>query len=440
MYISKWAHKRGAKFLWQRGKRLLQRYDLSGARAEKRIRACMQELAACGCRPSFAVPASVVERRPVFAQALIEQGAELAVHGYRHLDLTNFAPQEARRQLLQAANIYETFHLPVHGFRCPYLSCTQELIDCLPPGVFTYSSNQAIQWPLPAAPAAPENTLVEKIEHFYTPLTAESQVCLPWRRGGLIEIPVCVPDDIQLFDGYTLNTAAVAVFWLDLLESIYRQGELFTLMFHPELYDLCSSPVLALIDAAQQRTPPVWIARLDEIAQWWLEKSRFQAAITCDGPALRAIFDVSPRATLLLRDPASVRLGAPALAQTWQGRYARLALQPDASLELSSAARPLVGIAPDLPAPAIDFLLEQGYLLDRSPSAQACTIYLDEAFIGVRPNRRNWIEAIESCPGPLLRFWPWPDGCRSALSISGDLDALSLLDYGSRLVHNWNRG
>ena len=37
-------------------------------------------------------------------------------------------------------------------------------------------------------------------------------------------------------------------------------------------------------------------------------------------------------------------------------------------------------------------------------------------------------------PGPVIRLWPWPNGMRSALCITGDLDALSLLDYAARLT------
>ena len=39
---------------------------------------------------------------------------------------------------------------------------------------------------------------------------------------------------------------------------------------------------------------------------------------------------------------------------------------------------------------------------------------------------------VEASTGPLVRVWRWPDGARSAVSIAGDLDALSITDYLAR--------
>jgi len=44
------------------------------------------------------------------------------------------------------------------------------------------------------------------------------------------------------------------------------------------------------------------------------------------------------------------------------------------------------------------------------------------------------IETIEASPGPLVRYWRWPDGAKSALAVTGDMDALTLLDYAARLL------
>jgi len=41
---------------------------------------------------------------------------------------------------------------------------------------------------------------------------------------------------------------------------------------------------------------------------------------------------------------------------------------------------------------------------------------------------------IEKAPGPLVRVWRWPDGARSALAATGDIDALTLRDF---VVRSW---
>jgi len=44
------------------------------------------------------------------------------------------------------------------------------------------------------------------------------------------------------------------------------------------------------------------------------------------------------------------------------------------------------------------------------------------------------LDAIESGTGPLVRVWRWPDGARSALAVTGDIDALTLRDF---VVRSW---
>ena len=80
------------------------------------------------------------------------------------------------------------------------------------------------------------------------------------------------------------------------------------------------------------------------------------------------------------------------------------------------------------------FLREQGYILDSSESATRCGVYLDAAALAGLPSEVQLIDHIEACPSPLIRYWRWPNGAKSVLSVTGDLDALSLLDYASRLL------
>jgi len=75
-----------------------------------------------------------------------------------------------------------------------------------------------------------------------------------------------------------------------------------------------------------------------------------------------------------------------------------------------------------------------GYLLDTSETAMHCAVYLDEKTLGSFPNKTALVEWIERTPGPLVRLSPWPNGVRSVLCITADLDALSLMDYAARLT------
>jgi hypothetical protein len=79
------------------------------------------------------------------------------------------------------------------------------------------------------------------------------------------------------------------------------------------------------------------------------------------------------------------------------------------------------------------FLVEQGYLIDTSDQARQCSIFLEDNILKNLGSQVDLIQYIENSNGPLVRFWRWPNGARCAMSITGDLDALSLVDYFSRL-------
>jgi len=95
--------------------------------------------------------------------------------------------------------------------------------------------------------------------------------------------------------------------------------------------------------------------------------------------------------------------------------------------------RPFIGLPADVPQHIVSFLQEQGYILDTSELAARCGMYIDAATLAKLTSAVSLIDHIEASPGPLVRYWRWPNGAKSAMCISGDLDALTLLDYASRL-------
>jgi hypothetical protein len=115
---------------------------------------------------------------------------------------------------------------------------------------------------------------------------------------------------------------------------------------------------------------------------------------------------------------------------TWDGIY-QLLLQR--SLDITRGVRPFIGLSADVDEADAAFLAEQGYLLDRSDLASQCGLYFDHARLQLLNGRMALLESIDCSDAPLVRFGRWPDGCKSALSFTGDLDALSLFDYAARL-------
>jgi hypothetical protein len=94
---------------------------------------------------------------------------------------------------------------------------------------------------------------------------------------------------------------------------------------------------------------------------------------------------------------------------------------------------PFIGLAPDVPATLVDFLRQQGYLVKRGADAQSCVFYVDRTDFNPE-DERPLMAQIEGGTWPLLRLARWPEGARSALAVTGDLDALTLWDYVLRMI------
>jgi peptidoglycan/xylan/chitin deacetylase (PgdA/CDA1 family) len=426
MSLRRWYAARGARFVCERGTNLLDRYGISPAKAIRRLDNCVEVLAGLGCKPTFPTPGTIVQRYPQFIRRLQSAGAEIAVHGYHHVDLSVLPVPVARQQLERAIRTFEGFEIDVRGFRCPYLGWSEELRDELPAGMFDYSSNEAICCEPDSMEAGIKNGFFRALYRFYQSKLFSQNVCLPSIRPNLIEIPVCVPDDLQLHDGIGLGTEGVNQVWGKVLDHIYDRGELFTLTFHPELASFYESSFRSLLVKAGQFPIPVWITRLRDISEWWREKSKFTIDITPVTKGLCLNFNCTPRATILVRGLDTI-----GSAPIWVGAYHRLQSN---TLEVPANPRPFIGIADNMSERVVSFLHEQGYILESGETARFCGLFLDADTLAKLPNDVELVNYIESSQDPLVRFWRWPNGAKSALSITGDLDALSLMDYASRFL------
>jgi hypothetical protein len=182
--------------------------------------------------------------------------------------------------------------------------------------------------------------------------------------------------------------------------------------------------VTVLREAARLQ-PPVWVARLRDISSWWREKSSFAVAISHTPAGLHISFTCSERATILTR---SLGPWAPEIA--WDGAYHQLRSQV---LTVPAEPRPFVGLPANAPERVVSFLREQGYILDIGETAACCGTYLDAATLAGLTSDVELVKTIEASSSPLVRYWRWPGGAKSAMCVTGDLDALTLLDYADRL-------
>jgi peptidoglycan/xylan/chitin deacetylase (PgdA/CDA1 family) len=425
--LARWLELRSAPYIAARLVALVRRYGATSAKSKRRIVGCITLLERYQCRPTFPTPGRVVHRDPEFFRKIQNWGAELNVHGYDHIDFLGLSREEANRQFSKAVEAFDKAGIQFDGFRCPYLSYSRALLDALPPSRFSYSSNQAILWNV--LPGRQDSTAVfDTLQEFYRPVPCEEAVSSPRLCGEVVELPIGIPDDLQMFDGLNMEPKEIGRAWSAVLHQTHRRGELFVLLFHPELLDDCQDALKAVLDAAITLQPRVWITTRREVAAWWREKAGFSAEVSEHGASLRIRFVCSERATILLRN---VVTGAGVIP--WDG--ATQALQ-SRELEVGAERRPFIGVAGGADAELVGFLREQGFILETGLAAPSCAIYLDANLLTALSNRRRLLDYIESSQEPLARFGRWPYGAKSALSITGDLDALSLVDYAARVfVH-----
>lgn len=428
MEFKKWYQKRGIRFIYKRGSILLHRYGFSSTKAAARIESCLNALMKFKCAPTFFVPAIVVQRNLPFIHFLQKQGCEIGVHGYNHVDLNTYLPEDASRQLLRAVEVLQSSGIEVHGFRCPYLSASDALIRAISPGIFKYSSNKAVEWPYKLRRNNGTTLLFNTIEKFYQPADAEGFLCLPYEKDGMVELPACVPDDLQLHDGLGYPLDEISQVWLDTLQQTHKRGELFNLMFHPELAVQMETPFQTVLQEARSLKPPVWVTRLRDVSEWWQEREKFDVDIRVRQGGYTLQFLCSPRATLLYRGFESE-----VQSVTWDDGYRRSL----AHVILMEGYRlPFIGLPSDAPQWVVNDLPRMGYILIIGEEGLKCSLYLDKGCLNLFEQPVELIAYIESLNVPMIRYWPWPEGMRSALCITGDLDALSLVDYATRFFIN----
>ncbi|HJW49467.1 MAG TPA: polysaccharide deacetylase family protein [Candidatus Limnocylindria bacterium] len=415
-------HGRGATGTIARTAMVVSRFVATASAMARRLDRYASITRAHGVRPTWPTTACVLERHPRLLRRYADEGAELAVHGLVHGDHAAVDRRRQQETIARAFDIFAHAGLRPSGFRGPYLRYNEATRDVLRALGVRYHSSQAFVFPMVStdidATAAARYALALKL---YAAVDARTSAVRPRLQHGLVDIPVAVPDDEILLDRLRLAEPALSAEWLHILELTYRRGELFTVQLHPERIPELGDALDSTLTEARGRRPAVWIARLDEIAGWWLRRAHFSLVVTRAGVGRCHVrLDADADATLLVRGLAVPR-------SPWHGADSRCESR---EFEVEAARLPVVSISRRSPAEVAAFVAEEGYATQISDDGEAFGAHVDVS----TPtwSESSVLDTIAAAPGPLVRVWRWPDGARSALAVSGDIDALTLRDFVAR--------
>lgn len=415
---------RGAGGAAARARSIVSRFGVTPTPMEERLRRFDQLTADFGVRPSWAITACILDRNRAAMLRFAERGVEFAIHGLVHDDHSLRSLEEQRASISRAAELFRAAGVPYRGFRCPFLrgnSATDQAVRDL--GMLYHSTQPVVFSTVTSLDPRAEEAFRRTLRHLYGgAVDAATAAVRPSLRGGVIHIPVALPDDEIMVERLWLDAEQQAAVWLATLDETWRRGELFTVQLHPERTDECAAALAATLSEARSRRPAVWIATLERIAEWWRRRAQTRLEVMpLEDGRFRVRMEGDPAATLLVR-------GLPRVdAEPWHGadRIARAS-----EFEVVSARRPVVGVSARTPSQVLAFLAEEGFPAERGEDPARFGAWVD---VAGEMSEKQILDVVESSAGPLVRLGRWPAGARSALSVTGDIDCMTLQDFALRL-------
>lgn len=376
------------------------------------------------CGGTFPLVTAALERSPGVAEKYLGRNIEYAIHGYYHIDHKRLPFEKQAEYFDKARQRFEAHGVNVSGFRCPYLRWNDDTLAAIKQAGLLYDSSQVVAWNVAREH---ESEAYRRVLGFYGAVSADDFPALPRFDNDLVRIPYCVPDDEALVDRLQFDsTEAFRNPWLAILEQTYQRGELFTLGLHPERIHLCESALRETLRAALPLRPSVWFARLDVISRWWLDRTRAQVSVHSEPGGIHRVQVAGPAGVTLLARGVDVLGGY----KDWDGVYRQL---DGTSSTVRCEAKPVIGVSPRSKPYLSEFLRQQGYIVEAAEVGGGQAIFLDRAQFAYE-DEKPLLEEIERRSVSLVRLGRWPNGARSALCVTGDIDALTIWDYYLRFI------
>ncbi|EFH86743.1 polysaccharide deacetylase family protein [Ktedonobacter racemifer] len=424
-----------ARRLWT----VFSRFGFSETRNRRSLETLIHELKPYQAAPTFFIPAVVLQRHPRLLADIEQAGAEIGIHGYVHNDYRQLNKDAQYTQTSRAIATFQQVKMPFQGFRNPYLGWSEDSVQVFTDLGFAYESNEAVLHDVVDQASLSPTILdgYQKSLALYRALPCTAYALRPHFEDTLLRIPTSIPDDEMLFDRLRITSGEeVGKLWSLVMQRVYDLEGAYVLNLHPERGVLCRQALSILLRTATSQPRPIWITRLDEIARWWKERARFTFTLQQTAPnAWQVEADCTERATILARHVQLVEQPT----TTWNEHEVSVEAR---TFTLEASQCPAIGVSPETPEAVLAFLHEQGYAAQRASEEERASythyLHLPTGLGASRSaqfeTRSDIIQQVEGLTTPLLRFACWPSGHQAALSISGDIDSVTIQDFFLRIL------
>lgn len=372
-----------------------------------------------GLLPTLPITAVVLDRHPHHIRELAQAGVEFPIHGLYHNDHLTESSAVQRDDVLQAMATFARHGLTAHGFRAPYLRADEATSAAVRNAGLRYESDDAIAFDTLGDHDTPA---YGRALEMYRARSALVAPCRPSIDDGLVRIPVCLPDDEMLIDRLHLGEDDVASAWCRILDDTHAAGDIFTMQVHPERFAESATAVSAVLLLAASKRAGVWRTQLRDVADWWLARRACQVRVEPRGEqGMVVTVDGDRRAGI----------------HTVGGGEAPDDHAHRRTLVLPPGPMPAVGITADAPVALQDYLDDEGYLVAPGAQPGSCAVFLPPA---TDPADHCALrDRIAAATAPVVVRNRWPFAMRSALALTGDIDALTIQDFVHRVRENGRR-
>jgi hypothetical protein len=409
----------------QRLPTIAMRFGMTASRMEKALLSYTRLAQRYSATPTLFVTGNLLTRYPRTFQRVADAGAVFGLHGYVHTDYAQLPLARQRDDFARTIASFDRLGIPARGFRGPYLRWNEDSIAAARDLGLVYGSNRGVAWDVLRPTLNGNGEHVEAYEKglkLYGAVESENVLSLPAYIEGVLDMPASLPDDEAIVDRLRLSPPLRQAVWRALVSTVHDNGELLVHTLHHERLGLCRTALTAMLEEARSVTPHAWMASLDQVRAWW--ETRAQAQFRTDPlkkNRYRVVAEGGEGLTVLVKN-----VSVPG-ARDWCGGWS--VVEPGTEFEVDRA--PWIGIPDQSPAELESFLAGEGFVVRRGPPCDEGT-YLDDVAPFTPARARDVLRRIEASPGPIARLWRWPSGARCAVSLTSDVDSMSLLDFARR--------